>query len=61
MLNLVKSLIKWISKGGVKISGSRFVLLRGQLALLERALATFMIETHLIDSQFEEISHSIYC
>ena len=43
-------------KRGVKISGSRFVLLRGQLALLERALATFMIETHLIDSQFEEIS-----
>ena len=25
-------------KRGVKISGSRFVLLRGQLALLERAL-----------------------
>ena len=43
-------------KRGVKISGSRFVLLRGQLALLERALATFMIETHLLDNQFEEIS-----
>ena len=43
-------------KRGVKISGSRFVLLRGQLALLERALATFMIETHLADNQFEEIS-----
>jgi len=43
-------------KTGVKISGSRFVLLRGQLALLERALSTFMIETHLNDDEFEEIS-----
>ena len=43
-------------KRGVKISGSRFVLLRGQLALLERALSTFMIETHLNDNEFEEIS-----
>ena len=43
-------------KTGVKISGSRFVLLRGQLALLERALSSFMIETHLNDHQFEEIS-----
>src|SRR5210317_454804 len=43
-------------KRGVKISGSRFVLLRGQLALLERALSTFMIETHLTDDEFEEIS-----
>ena len=43
-------------KRGVKISGSRFVLLRGQLALLERALSTFMIETHLNDDEFEEIS-----
>jgi len=43
-------------KRGVKISGSRFVLLRGQLALLERALSTFMIETHLSDNEFEEIS-----
>ena len=43
-------------KRGVKISGSRFVILRGQLALLERALSTFMIETHLNDDEFEEIS-----
>ena len=34
-------------KTGVKISGSRFVLLRGHLALLERALSSFMIDTHL--------------
>ena len=43
-------------KRGVKISGSRFVLLKGDNLLFERALSTFMIETHLIDSQFEEIS-----
>ena len=43
-------------KTGVKISGSRFVLLRGKLALLERALSSFMIDTHLNNSNFEEIS-----
>ena len=43
-------------KTGVKISGSRFVLLRGKLALLERALSSFMIETHIHDFNFEEIS-----
>jgi seryl-tRNA synthetase len=43
-------------KTGVKISGSRFVLLRGTLALLERALSSFMIDTHLNNLNFEEIS-----
>ena len=43
-------------KTGVKISGSRFVLLRGKLALLERALSSFMIDTHINDFNFEEIS-----
>ncbi len=43
-------------KTGVKISGSRFVLLRGQLALLERALSSFMLDTHLSEFDFEEIS-----
>ena len=43
-------------KTGVKISGSRFVLLRGNLALLERALSSFMIDTHLTSLNFEEIS-----
>ena len=43
-------------KTGVKISGSRFVLLRGKLALLERALASFMIDTHINEFDFEEIS-----
>ena len=43
-------------KTGVKISGSRFVLLRGQLALLERALSSFMLDTHLSEFDFEEVS-----
>ncbi len=43
-------------KAGVKISGSRFVLLRGKLALLERALSSFMLDTHLNEFGFEEVS-----
>ncbi|MEZ5892126.1 MAG: hypothetical protein R3C58_03140 [Parvularculaceae bacterium] len=30
----------------VKISGARFVLLKGQLARLERAIANFMLDLH---------------
>ena len=43
-------------KTGVKISGSRFVLLRAKIALLERALSSFMIDTHVNNFGFEEIS-----
>ena len=43
-------------KTGVKLSGSRFVLLRGKLALLERALACFMLDVHTEKLGFEEIS-----
>ena len=43
-------------KTGVKLSGSRFVLLRGKLALLERALASFMLDIHTEKFGFEEIS-----
>ena len=39
-----------------KISGSRFVTLKGKLAKLERALISFMIDIHTEDFQFEEIS-----
>ncbi len=39
-----------------KISGSRFVTLKGKLARLERALINFMIDLHTGDFQFEEIS-----
>jgi len=39
-----------------KISGSRFVTLKGGLARLQRALISFMIDTHTEDFQFEEMS-----
>ncbi|WP_339774048.1 serine--tRNA ligase [uncultured Thalassospira sp.] len=37
-----------------KLSGSRFVILRGQLARLERALAQFMIDLHINEHGYEE-------
>lgn len=39
-----------------KISGSRFVTLKGKLARLERALISFMIDIHSDKFQFDEIS-----
>ena len=39
-----------------KISGSRFVTLKGKLAKLERALISFMIDIHSDEFQFDEIS-----
>lgn len=40
----------------VKMSGSRFVTLKGDLARLERALVNFMIDIHTSEFGFEEIS-----
>jgi seryl-tRNA synthetase len=40
----------------VKISGSRFVILRNQISLLERALKNFMLDTHTREFGYEEIS-----
>lgn len=40
----------------VRMSGSRFVLLRGDLARLERALAIFMINLHTQQSGYELVS-----
>ncbi|QHI95300.1 serine--tRNA ligase [Aristophania vespae] len=37
-----------------KISGARFVMLRGALARLERALGQFMLDTHTQDFGYEE-------
>lgn len=37
-----------------KLTGSRFVVLRAQLARLHRALAQFMINTHIEDNGYEE-------
>ncbi len=39
-----------------KISGSRFVTLKGKLARLERALINFMLDIHTQEFDFEEIS-----
>ncbi|MEO1226614.1 MAG: serine--tRNA ligase, partial [Pseudomonadota bacterium] len=38
-----------------KMSGSRFVVLRGALARLERALGQFMIDTHIDEHGYTEI------
>ena len=37
-----------------KLSGARFVVLQGQLARLERALAAFMLDTHTLEAGFSE-------
>lgn len=39
-----------------KMSGSRFVTLKGELAKLERALINFMIDTHTQEFDFTELS-----
>ena len=39
-----------------KLSGSRFVVLRDKIALLERALINFMLDTHTNEFQYTEIS-----
>ena len=40
----------------IKLSGSRFVILRDKFALLERALINFMLDTHVNDFKYTEIS-----
>jgi len=39
-----------------KTSGSRFVFVKGILALLERAISNFMIDTHIRFNNYQEIS-----
>ncbi|MGA0594125.1 serine--tRNA ligase [Enterovirga sp. CN4-39] len=39
-----------------KLSGSRFVVLRGQLARLERALGQFMLDLHTTEHRYTEVS-----
>jgi len=43
----------------VKISGSRFVNLKGGLSRLERALANFMLDLHTTEFGFQEVSPSL--
>jgi len=39
-----------------KMSGSRFVVLKGQLSRLERAIANFMLEKHTTENGYTEIN-----
>lgn len=39
-----------------KLSGSRFVLIRKELAALHRAISQFMIDTHTLEHGYEEIN-----
>ena len=40
----------------IKLSGSRFVVLRNNIALLERALINFMLDIHTLHFKYTEIS-----
>ena len=40
----------------IKLSGSRFVILKDKFALLERALINFMLDIHVNEYQYTEIS-----
>ncbi len=39
-----------------KTTGSRFVFVKKDLALLERALSNFMLDTHIVQNDYQEIS-----
>ncbi|SVB95829.1 uncharacterized protein METZ01_LOCUS248683, partial [marine metagenome] len=41
-------------ESGVKLAGTRFVVLRGAVAQLQRALVQFMIDLHIKDHGYEE-------
>ena len=41
-------------EAGVKLSGTRFTVMRGQLARMHRALAQFMLDTHVNEHGFTE-------
>ena len=46
MLSLVKWLMALDFASAVKISGSRFIVMKGQFARLHRALSQFMLDLH---------------
>jgi seryl-tRNA synthetase len=43
-------------EGAAKLSGARFVVLKGALARLERALALFMLDLHTTESGYTEVA-----
>ena len=42
-------------EAGVKITGSRFKVLKNEIAQLQRALLNFMLDTHVRDHGYEEV------
>ena len=54
--DLGESLGQMDFEAAVRMSGSRFVLLKGQLAKLERALAAFMLDLHVNEFGYLEVS-----
>lgn len=42
-------------EAAVKLSGARFVVLRGELARMQRALAQFMLDLHIKDHGYQEV------
>ena len=42
-----------------KLSGARFVVLKGQLARMERALGQFMLDLHTGEHGYEEVNPPI--
>ncbi len=45
----------WTSRAAARISGARFVVLRGPVAQLHRALAQFMLDLHAVEHGYTEI------
>ena len=43
-----------------KTTGSRFVFVKNKLALLERAISNFMLDTHILKNGYEEISPPLF-
>ena len=43
-----------------KTTGSRFVFVKSKLALLERAISNFMLDTHTLKNNYEEISPPLF-
>ncbi|MCL1037919.1 serine--tRNA ligase [Shewanella submarina] len=41
-------------KSAVKITGSRFIVMKGQIARMHRALAAFMLDTHTLEHGYTE-------
>lgn len=42
-------------EAGIKLTGSRFVVMRNQIARMHRALAQFMLDTHITEHGYEEV------